>query len=143
MNIPCAQCNYDPTLPVLASWEVHLDLPAVSQNKLKSNTRGRSGWAYRRYKGEFSEEMLARCTEVPQASEKRRVTFTRHYDKAARRFDHDNLIAGMKPLRDVLTELGIIVNDSDKWLEAHYSQLRAPESGIIILIEDILWNSTQ
>lgn len=34
-----------------------------------------------------------------------------------RRLDYDNAIAGLKPLVDVIKELGIIHDDSPKWLD--------------------------
>ena len=54
--------------------------------------------------------------------ERVRVTFTRY---SAGTLDDDNLPGAFKPVRDVLTELGVIANDDARHIEAHYAQVKA------------------
>lgn len=136
-NTPCKQCSYDPTLQITGSWLLEIPAPAVSANELKGNGKGRSGWKYRQIRDQFYEMVRARCKHIPVATEKRRVFFCRHY--TGRAYDRDNLVAGMKPLRDCLTTLNLIKDDNNKWLEAHYSQLPADDNYVTIVVEDILW----
>lgn len=136
-NIPCQKCAYDPTAEVVVAWQIWLCLEAQSINRLRSN--GRGAWAYRKYKAKAALELKQHSALVKKATGKRRVTFTRVFSGRQRHLDGDNLVAGLKPLRDGLTELGMIVDDSPKWLEAHYEQVKGPEAGIKILIEDIKW----
>lgn len=139
----CSLCQYDPDLPVLSCSALELQLPALSQNQLKGNGTGRGGWLYRRYRDEFLCHLMTELmtSDITQATAKRRVFFERFYSNRCRPFDRDNLVAGMKPLRDCLTIFGLIVDDTDQWLEAHYIQ--SPTSGnnyITVIIEDIQWS---
>lgn len=135
----CNMCGYDPSLDVPRQWAFRLDTPAVSQNQLKGNGKGRSGWLYRKIRDKFLAMLTRHTLAIPKATQKRRVFFTRTYTGRAKPFDRDNLIAGMKPLRDCLTELGIIVDDSDKWLEAHYQQELGHTNTIGICVQDVTW----
>jgi hypothetical protein len=128
---------YDPTLKITGSWLLQLPLAAVSANELKGNGKGRSGWKYRLIRDQFYESIRANCKHIPEATERRRVFFCRHY--TGRPYDRDNLAAGMKPVRDCLTLLKLIKNDNDKWLEAHYSQLPADDNFVSIVIEELIW----
>ena len=142
-NIPCQVCAFDPTLKITGSWVLTISAKSPSANTLKGNGKGRSGWKYRLVRDNFLALVAAQSKNVPVATEKRRVFFSREYAGKCRRFDRDNLVAGMKPLRDCLTELKLIVDDADKWLEAHYEQRQGDVNQIIITIEDILWLPTQ
>lgn len=134
-------CNYDPTLKISGSWTLLVPKNAVSQNQLSGNGKGRAGWKYRRIRDEFFELVRARKRNIPDATTRRRVFFTRYYSGKQRPYDRDNLVAGMKPLRDCLTELKLIVDDSERWLEAHYMQKHGETSHIAVDIEEIVsWN---
>ena len=61
-----------------------------------------------------------RCPEPPI---KLQVTFRRY---SAVELDSDNLAGGCKPIRDCLQRLGVVPNDSNRWLEAHYEQVLVP-----------------
>lgn len=140
INAPCKFCDYDPTLRITGSWLIELPTAAVSANQLQGNGKGRSGWRYRRIRDQFYEHIRARCIHIPTATEKRRAFFTRNYAGRSRPFDRDNLIAGFKPLRDCLTELGLLVDDNATWLEAHYAQKASDVNSISIVIETLLWS---
>ncbi len=139
INVPCIQCDYNPLLKITGSWLIELPTAAVSVNQIKGNGKGRSGWAYRRVRDTYLEMLRARIRGIPVATEKRRVFFTRYYAGKAKRYDRDNLIAGMKPLRDCLTELLVIKDDSERWLEAHYQQKPYHVNQISIQLEDLIW----
>lgn len=49
-----------------------------------------------------------------------RVTIERHM--AGPGLDPDNLVAGVKPILDAMVTLGLLVDDSARWLELHVSQ---------------------
>ena len=139
-NIPCGVCEYDPTLKILGSWLLELPMAALSRNALKSNVPGRYGHKYRKYRDDAMEFIEANSKHIPKANgAKRRVFFTRYYASPARSFDKDNRAACFKPLQDCLTKLGLIVDDRDKYLQAHYRQVKADSNYMTIEIEDIAW----
>lgn len=51
--------------------------------------------------------------------------------------DRDNLIGGLKPLKDVLTRMGVFVDDSDEFLEFEISQGVDPKPRVEITVEDL------
>ncbi len=134
-NDPCIKCSYSPSLTVTRKWRIDIDVSAISQNKLKGRYSSAASWRYYSKKKEFMAALVSVTARVPKADSKRRVTFTRVYD--GREFDPDNLVSGFKGCRDVLTELGLIVDDNRKWLEAHYSQEKGDRDRVYFLIEEI------
>jgi Holliday junction resolvase RusA-like endonuclease len=139
-NDPCRKCSYSPTLPVLATYSMRLELSAVSQNRLKGRTSDATQRIYSGLRNKFLKLMTPQAEAIPQATDKRRVTFTRVYGKRKKAYDSDNFTAGMKGARDGLTKLGLIKNDNAQWLEAHYQQVPGDDDCVIITIEDIQWN---
>lgn len=70
--------------------------------------------------------MVAICAarlHGPHAATRAHVTITRH---GYGTLDQDNLIGGCKPLIDALTTAGFIVDDSPRWLQADYHQVKVP-----------------
>ena len=67
------------------------------------------------------------CKYVPDGldrqKKKARVILTRH---GPRLLDHDNLAGGCKPLFDAMTNIGLIVDDCPKWLDATVRQKQIP-----------------
>lgn len=139
MNCPCAWCDFDPTLQITGSWLITVPKPALSSNQLKSNLPGKAGFVYRKYRNDFKAAIEPQIGNIPAATGRRRVFFTREFAAPAREFDRDNMVAGMKPVRDCLTELGLLVDDKNQWLQAHYRQQRTGMTQVVIVIEDILW----
>lgn len=70
-----------------------------------------------------------------QEKRKRRVKFV---SLRSRMLDTDNLIGGFKGVRDAIKRLGVIVDDSPKWLDALYEQRPAKKEthGFFIEVED-------
>ena len=50
--------------------------------------------------------------------------------------DHANLIGGMKGVVDAMARVGLLVDDSPKWFEAEYLQVRSDRSGLHVRIEE-------
>lgn len=65
------------------------------------------------------------CHGTARASCKRSVAFIAY---RKRTLDDDNLITGMKALRDALVFVGVIHDDSPKWATFTYEQKPASES---------------
>jgi Holliday junction resolvase RusA-like endonuclease len=139
MNTPCGKCRYDPTLRVINTYTVKLPISAVSQNRLSGRTAATTRRMYSALRNRFEKLMVPLVGSIPSARGKRRVTFTRVYKKGKRPYDDDNLTAGFKGARDVLTRLGLLVDDTAKFLEAHYSQRPGEEDGVEVVLEDLEW----
>jgi hypothetical protein len=60
--------------------------------------------------------MLQRAPFPAAATTRRAVQITR-VSPTGRELDHDNCVTGGKPVLDALKRLGLIKNDSKKWLE--------------------------
>ena len=83
--------------------------------------------------------LAARGNGIDGARGKRHVRFI-VYRK--RMIDDDNMIQGVKALRDALVEVGLLINDSPKWATFQYDQRPAKTSKIgtphtTIIITDI------
>jgi hypothetical protein len=62
---------------------------------------------------------------------KKFITFTRIMGKRERLYDDDNLIGGLKPVRDALVDVGIIDNDNAASAEFIYRQVRGSAGPIL------------
>jgi hypothetical protein len=143
MNIPCESCGYDPTLKIFGSWLLELPFEALSGNFLKSNVRGYVGAPYRRYRDKCLAHLQPLVKNIPPATQRRRVTFIRHFASPKRRFDSgDNLAQGFKGVRDTLKTLKMLVDDNDRYLEPHYRQIKTDLNYMTIILEDVCWPPT-
>jgi hypothetical protein len=108
-----------------------IDLPFAtpSLNELmdwKHNPKTRA-WKYRRHKEDVAALLGMRLAPLRNRkgykpeTRKMRVVFTRF---SAGELDDDNLRGGFKPLRDALVELGVLVDDTSRWLQAEYQQVK-------------------
>jgi len=138
-NDPCIRCSYSPSLKVTGRWVIQLPISAVSQNRLSGRTSSVTRRMYSALRNKFEKLIEPVTSHIPRAEAKRRVTFTRVYAKGKRAYDDDNLTAGFKGARDVLTRLGLLLDDKAAFLEAHYSQRPGPADGVEIVIEDVDW----
>lgn len=132
----CALCGHV-TATVLRSWEAWIDAKVESANVTRSN----HGAAHHAYKKKRDAWMIrwqfAFAGKFATIDKKRRhVTFTRHYTGREREFDHANLVAGMKGPVDAMVRVGLLVDDSPKWFEATYLQVRSDRSGLHVRIEE-------
>jgi hypothetical protein len=97
-----------PSLNELMAWKHH---PSMRR------------WRYARHRS-FLERLLAKALDgspLLQAGEPRkvRVTVVRY---SAGVLDDANLRGGCKPLLDVLVDLGVLHDDSPRWVEDRYEQ---------------------
>jgi Holliday junction resolvase RusA-like endonuclease len=135
----CNVCGWDPSKEAAWSWEQTLDFEYKSGNYWAS--RGTSGGKYRGYKRNFRRRLkkVLEKGNLRQAKAFRRVTLTRLWGKHQRAIDGDNLVMGGKPLRDVLTEEGLIVDDRPNCCKVFYHQYKRLDSekpGIIVKLEE-------
>lgn len=140
MGERCTYCGVDPSVSVLARWDLHLPLPPPSQNDLSSARGGRAkrfkykGW---RDRYQAAVRAAADAVGVPQAARIRRVTFIRLYAGRMQRFDYGNLVGGMKPLLDAMVRERLLRDDREEFLDDHYHQMRSEPVGVRILIEEL------
>ena len=132
-NIPCDSCGFDPLRTI--TYDVTILVPMVwkSRNHI-GNPTGKRAWMYHAYKREFKEKGGVHFMGVKEAKGKRRVEFVRLMGKWAKPIDPDNLDSGRKPLTDVLVDVGLLIDDSPKYVEhapvrqekhdRHYIQIR-------------------
>lgn len=136
----CRLCGCDGDAPISASWEFFIPVAAQSQNRLVN--RGLKRFRYAAVRTDFLVVVMAesRRLRIPRAKAKRRVTMTRLYGKGCSRFDHGNLVGGMKPLLDVLVSQALLVDDSERFVEDHYRQEPLPREdpnvGVVVLVEE-------
>ncbi len=135
----CKRCQYDPDAKVLASYLVVLPMAAVSQNQLTGRTSFTTRRMYTALRNKYERLLAPQVKNIPPAKTKRRITFTRVYRKGRRLLDSDNLVAGFKGARDVLTRLSMIIDDTAKYSEVHYLQKPGPEDAVEITLEDLQW----
>lgn len=144
-NRKCQSCAQD--LPELASekWSFFIPIEPPSLNAVSGNKGGYGARAkYKKirdaYKYAIRERRMYSALDLPGATGRRRVYVTRCMGKGKRRYDRDNLIGGCKPLMDALTLSGLLLDDKEKYLEAHYHQVRADKGasgGVLIEIEEM------
>jgi len=131
---------------VLRSWETWIDAKVESAN-MRSVNAGTSRWGYAKKRDEWimrwraagwlTDDLRGFATFAIKADGHRRhVTFTRRYAGREREMDHANLVGGMKGVVDAMVRVGLLVDDSPKWFEAEYVQVRSDRSGLHVRIEE-------
>lgn len=125
-NTPCENCGWDPSKRAVWSWEVTLDFEYLSGNKVPPNDRGRSGWKYRNYRKEFERQLrkVVEAEKLREAKVYRRATICRLWGKHQSAYDTDNLVAGGKPLRDILVRCRLLVDDRPSCCDIYYQQYK-------------------
>jgi len=73
--------------------------------------------------------------KVPRATTKMSVTIIAY--RTARIRDDANLRGGCKPVLDALKRLGAIVDDSDTWIEDHYTQAISKQPKTTIILREL------
>lgn len=96
---------------------IRLDCNIKSNNKFVGHHWSRG----HRDKKLWLQHLFAACSgNYPQANGRRmRVTITSY---RPRKLDSDNMNGGCKKLLDAMKTLGMIVDDSPKWIEAEFRQ---------------------
>jgi len=121
-----------------ASWSFTMSIEPPSQNTVASN-KGPGRHKYRKFREDYEELLRAFMAklEIPKARGRRRVFITRLYSARGQKRDRGNIVGGCKPLLDAMTNVGLLVDDKEEFLEDHYDQQRANAKGVWIRIEEI------
>ena len=88
-----------------------------SLNKLKGR------WALSNWKKAYLRQMRGYDVVYGLKKPKKALLYVCRYAKKA--LDYDNLVGGCKPLIDAIKELGMIVDDNEKWVKVTYTQTPA------------------
>ena len=136
----CQLCGGRPTAMVAAEWTLTIPNELPSQNQVAVN-KGHGRHRYRAVRQAFNHAIAvtAKQQRIPNATSLRRVLVKRLWKKRQRAYDHGNLIGGAKSAIDTLVGCGLLLDDSPKWAELHYSQERDP-TGVgctIITIQEL------
>ena len=113
-------------------------LPIPSANLRQAN--GRDGYKYRdlRNAWETAAIVAVRAAAIPVATVKRRMLVTRYYGGSGHReYDPDNMVAGAKPVVDALRKAGALKDDSSKWAEISYRQVKSKPARVEVLVEEV------
>jgi Holliday junction resolvase RusA-like endonuclease len=105
--------------PIKLVWEY------MPPKELRGNSRAH--WAVRnKFTKMFKESTIFRLMEVnPEPMDKIRVKYIAHW--CGKPIDADNLIKGMKPALDALTEYGLIEDDNPEYvkgIEVEYHRVK-------------------
>lgn len=139
--VSCARCGHDPSVQVTSSWQFHIALPVHSGNRHIHNVGG-SRWRYAKERNEWQAAIRAERLDlnIPAATGKRRVTFTRFYGGRQREFDDDNLRTGLKMVRDALIREGLICDDNSRSADFGYVQIQTSveeQRGLLVTLEEL------
>jgi hypothetical protein len=131
----CQTCNQRVPDVARRAWTATIPMKVTTSNGYVVN-HGASRWKYKQARNDWEAWFAAKFREARGAETFRRVTFVRLYSGREREFDYANLVGGMKPVVDAMKNVGLIVDDSTRWIEDHYRQERAEESGLRVTIEE-------
>ena len=99
---------------------------------------GRPRYVYLNYKKEWLSVLAGTWALWGNAKGKRRVIIYRQVSASKKIIsDFDNLVAGCKPILDILTQQGVIQDDTTDDIELHISQGVGIEDIVEIKVEDI------
>lgn len=116
-----------------------------SGNEMRRKYRDRH--VYAKLRQEWDWAVLTGCPVIQKhyletaAASKLRVQVGIHV-KRLKLLDRDNFWSGLKVCFDALTRCGFIVDDSEKWIDAHVSQQVAPHDETIITLRILGWEAT-
>ena len=136
----CKYCYTDSGVYVAKRWEIVLPLEPPSQNTVAQN---KGSFAARRKYKEYRDSYVillgnAKVVhEIPDAIALRRVIVTRMYSGRGQSRDRSNIVGGCKPMLDAMHMVGLLVDDSEKWVRDFYHQTRASASGVSIVLEEL------
>lgn len=112
--------------PSAQTWTMEIPLSIHSLNRQSTN-KGAARFVYGRQKRDFimclASDAIRRWGKKPQHEEKfAMVKLTRLIGTRGRLMDYDNLVGGAKPVLDALKVLGMVKDDSPKWIKVDYQQ---------------------
>jgi len=137
----CPRCSYDPQAVITSTWQFHIARPVQSGNAHTYNV-GASRWRYAKERDAWQQEIRRWQVElgIPNATSKRRVTFTRFFGGRQREMDPDNLATGLKSCLDALVREHLLVDDKREYAEVAYVQIQTSveeQRGLLITIEEL------
>jgi len=100
----------------------YFPLDVLSGNKFTYRTR----FTYVNYRNKWYRELLVLSLRSRKRV-KRRVEIVRYIPKGCREYDLGNFIQGCKPIPDGLIKRGYIWDDSPKWVDISYKQIKDPK----------------
>jgi hypothetical protein len=135
---PCPACGFDQSIVTDVIGEIQLLVNWPSQNTLGANTRGSNGYHYRKLRQEFANALHTQLLafQLPVATGKRRIWFTRIYRPGKRPYDDANLRGGGKHIVDALVNRGLLIDDDNEHFEGLYKQCPGNHDSIHMRFED-------
>ena len=99
-----------------AKWDWVITVSATpSLNKMKGR------WALSNWKNKYRKQLKG-YEVFKLKSKKKAIILVERY--GSRMYDYDNLAGGFKSCGDVLKEKGLIVDDSPKWIDVSFTQIK-------------------
>jgi Holliday junction resolvase RusA-like endonuclease len=111
-----------------------------TQNEIAQNKGGKR-FGYKRVREEFTFLVRAAMNKngVPAATGRRRMVLTRFYTGRGRARDYGNLVGGCKAVVDSLVNVGLLVDDSEQWVDDYYLQRRHEHlSGVEVVLQEVM-----
>lgn len=136
----CPYCLTDIEAGVLERWEFILPLEPPSQNVVAQNKGNHvARRKYKKYRDDYVLLLQAAMGQlcIPRATKLRRVVITRLYAGRGQPRDRANIVGGCKPLMDAMHRVGLLVDDSEQYVQDFYRQMPSNESGVAISIEEL------
>jgi hypothetical protein len=97
----------------------------LSMNSMGAIAAGRAGYKYRGYRRRC-ESWITGLDATP-ATGKRRLVITRYWAAGCRAFDFVNLVGGCKPLVDAIKCAGWLRDDTPRWVDDWYKQVKSDD----------------
>lgn len=121
----CVKCGHDPDAVPTASWLLEIPYAVKSMNAHSVNA-GTARFGYQRDRRVVTTALMVvrRSSRVPNAIARRRVTIARVMAHGQREFDRDNFHGGCKVVLDAMVREGLLVDDTAKWAQVFYEQMR-------------------
>ncbi len=132
----CTACDFDPSLPVLATYTLVLEQSAQSLNAVGTNAKTNRG--YRAARNRWAR-LLKQYKHLPKATGHRRIYFTRFWKKRKYAYDYGNLVGGFKPLLDEIVKAGLLLDDKPSVCSDYYRQFKSPDGfdRVVVVIEEV------
>lgn len=116
-------------------YKIEIPVDPVSKNQINawrcnpySKTKGKhTKYLYYQYRDRFAAYIWAsvHSKSLERPDKKRRVVYTRVMPPKGRSFDGDGFELGLACIQDELTKNKLIHDDSDKWIDREYHQVRS------------------
>lgn len=138
MTAACPRCGHTEGLAG-AEYRFFIPMEPPSQNTVAMNSSGKR-FGYKAVRNQFTFMVRAamNARAIPEAKGKRRLVLTRFYTGRGRAYDRANMVGGCKPVVDSLVNCGLLVDDSEQWLDDYYLQRRDDHlSGVEVVLQEM------